>query len=108
VVGGWQELIGRVRDRGGLTDVEAEVQVTSICGNDLNSFSATLAQMQLLWNLIQARPAARRNDPLPPLSISAGEDSLNPVELFADLREVKVSSWSDIDGDSRTPDIGVT
>ena len=100
VVGGWQELVGRVRERGGMTDVEAESAVTRICGNDLNSFSATLAQMQILWNLIQARAEERRHDPLPPLNISAGFDSLQPPDLFANIEEIQVTPWTDIDGDS--------
>lgn len=60
------------------SDVDAAI--SQIFGNDINAFSATVAQIQMLWNLL---PHIRDNMmALPELQIASGHDSLVSSGLF--------------------------
>ena len=85
LVGAWRVLYGHIFDQGGITLEEAEAGLSGICGNDINPFSATLAQMQLLWNIIQTRSGENQARELPALNIASGSDSLESTDKFADL-----------------------
>lgn len=115
LVGAWRSLYGHIFEQGGITAEEAESGLSNICGNDINPFSATLAQMQLLWNIIQTRSRESRPRELPTLNIASGSDSLEPTDEFdaliirgsgkgeargtdvTDFSEVTVTPWITID-----------
>jgi hypothetical protein len=80
LIEGYRTLSDPIR-RGGGTYHDVVAILSRLRGNDLNNFSAILAQMQVLWNVLSYRGDIRR-DGLPVLSISGGFNSLAVRDLF--------------------------
>lgn len=98
LVESYLEFVGK-GIRKGVVDIEQAGEMTAqLCGNDKNFFSGTIAQMQMLWNILNM-PDENPHHRLPKLNISSGFDSLTPTTLYAGLDEMDVTAWSDIDGD---------
>ena len=86
----YQQTIGEDADRGIATFNEALDAIKMIAGNDLNTFSAVLAQIQLLWHLLTFRDELMRDAEFPDIAITNKVDSLvrSQLELsgrFAEL-----------------------
>ena len=80
----WKALIGDAAARGAATWEEALAALDNVRGNDLNSFSATIAQVQLLWHLFGFREQLQR-DGLPEPTITGGHDSLHAPHQGGEL-----------------------
>ncbi len=72
----WKALIGDLAARGAATWEDALATLDAVRGNDLNSFSATIAQLQLLWHLFTFREQLQQHG-LPEPAITGGHDSLH-------------------------------
>lgn len=72
----WKALIGDLAARGAATWEDALATLDAVRGNDLNSFSATIAQLQLLWHLFTFREQLIQHG-LPEPAITGGHDSLH-------------------------------
>jgi N-6 DNA methylase len=77
----YQQVVGEDADRGIATYREALKAIQGIAGNDLNTFSAVLAQIQLLWHLLIFRDDLMREVEFPDLAITSRADSLVRSQL---------------------------
>jgi hypothetical protein len=96
LVEAYLEMVAKLLKKGSIELPEAEEMTGNVCGNDWNSFSGAISQMQMLWNLLNA-PGSSLDRPLPRLSVSSGFDSLEPPSLFSHSDEMDVTPWSDLD-----------
>jgi len=80
LVAALQAKLGNALNLNSATNRDVDAAISQIFGNDINAFSATVAQIQMLWNLL---PHIRANMmALPELQISSGHDSLVSSGLF--------------------------
>lgn len=56
----YREMIGEDIDRGAASYSDALDVITRICGNDLNTFSSVLAQIQILWQILSMRDEIKK------------------------------------------------
>lgn len=97
LVEAYELRIGSLYRRGGLAAEDAIERATQICGNDLNPFSATVAQLQMLWHIMALGDVVRRAG-FPELPISSGFDSLTAQDtIFTDLEGAEQTAWADLD-----------
>lgn len=80
----WKALIGDLAARGAASWEDVLATLDSVRGNDLNSFSATIAQLQLLWHLFTFREQLLQNG-LPEPAITGGHDSLRAPQQTGEL-----------------------
>ena len=88
----YQQAIGEDADRGLASYKDASDVIQSICGNDLNPFSAVLSQIQLLWHLLSFGKDVRVEG-IPAIHIAERANSLVPT----DLRDQTTTRFGDID-----------
>lgn len=88
----WEHLIGQAVDDGSVTVDEMSAVLEKLAGCDLNPFSATLAQVQMLWHLLRFKRQFM-NDGFPEIRIIDRQNSLrgNSVAdhgaLFAEINQ---------------------
>ncbi len=75
LIGAYDIVVGDDAARGIADYASARRVLENLAGNDLNGFSATLAQIQLLWHLMPFREAML-TEGLPPLRITENINSL--------------------------------
>jgi hypothetical protein len=80
----WKALIGDAAARGAATWDDALATLAAVRGNDLNPFSATIAQIQLLWHLFSFREQLQQHG-LPDPCITGGHDSLKAPHDIGEL-----------------------
>ena len=68
----------------------------NVRGNDLNSFSAMVAQIQMLWHLFVFREEIKKRG-FPETRIMGGHNSLHQQQLMEELFEANLSEFSLID-----------
>jgi hypothetical protein len=97
IVEAYELRVGSLFRRGGMAPEDAIERATEICGNDLNPFSATVAQLQMLWH-IMALGNVVRTVGFPELPIASGFDSLTAEDtLFTNLEGAEQTAWADLD-----------
>jgi hypothetical protein len=79
----YQKSIGEDADKGIATYEQVLETLSHVAGNDLNTFSAVLAQIQLLWHILSFRDQIMKSGEFPDLAISEKANSLNVVTLEA-------------------------
>jgi hypothetical protein len=89
----YQEVVGEDADRGIASYKDVVETINSLAGNDLNTFSAVLAQIQLLWHLLIFRDELMQDPEFPDIVITSKADSLTRGQLEASLR----SPFAEID-----------
>jgi type I restriction-modification system DNA methylase subunit len=77
----YQQVVGEDADRGIATYKEALDTIHNVIGNDINTFSAVLAQIQLLWHLLSFRDDLMRDAEFPEITITGRADSVVRSEL---------------------------
>lgn len=77
----YQQAIGEDADRGIASYSDVIATINTLAGNDLNTFSAVLAQIQLLWHLLSFRDELMRDAEFPDIAISHKADSLVRPQL---------------------------
>jgi hypothetical protein len=80
----WKALVGDLAARGAASWEDVLATLDSVRGNDLNSFSATIAQLQLLWHLFSFREQLLQHG-LPEPAITGGHDSLHAPHQTGEL-----------------------
>ena len=80
----WKALIGDAASRGAATWEEVLATLDAVRGNDLNAFSATIAQVQFLWHLFTFREQLQQHG-LPEPAITGGHDSLRAPHQAGEL-----------------------
>ena len=80
----YQTMIGRDVDRGAADYSDVLDAFSRIGGNDLNTFSAVLAQIQLLWQILGMRKAIQSQG-FPDLRVTAKVNSLIERDHFSSL-----------------------
>ena len=71
----YRELVGDDVDRGAAEFADVARTLSNLCGNDLNTFSAVLCQIQLLWHIL-AFKAEIQQQGFPDLPIASKVNSL--------------------------------
>ena len=71
-------------NRGAATWEEALATLANVRGNDLNAFSATIAQLQILWHLFTFREQLQAHG-FPEPTVTGGHDSLHAPQISAGL-----------------------
>lgn len=89
----YQQVVGEDADRGLATYAEVVAGVERLAGNDLNTFSAVLAQIQLLWHILSFRDELLAADDFPDIAIS---DKANSI-VAADATEAPQGRWAELD-----------
>ncbi|HYI41857.1 MAG TPA: N-6 DNA methylase [Allosphingosinicella sp.] len=89
----YQQAIGEDADRGLATFPEVVGVVEGLAGNDLNTFSAVLAQIQLLWHILSFRDELLAAEDFPDIAIS---DKANSI-ISADAAEGAQGRWAELD-----------
>ena len=82
----WKMLVGESADRGAATWDDIQKTLANVRGNDLNSFSATIAQLQLLWHLFAYREQLQKQG-FPEPVVTGGHDSLHAPQQLTELFE---------------------
>lgn len=75
----YQQVVGEDADQGLATYAEAVKALQGINGNDLNTFSAVLAQIQILWHLLSFKDDLLAADEFPDIAISDKANSIASV-----------------------------
>lgn len=89
----YQQAVGEDADRGLATYPQVVAAVERLAGNDLNTFSAVLAQIQLLWHILSFRDELLAADDFPDIAIS---DKANSI-VAADSAEGTQGRWAELD-----------
>jgi SAM-dependent methyltransferase len=89
----YQQVVGEVADRGLASFGEVVAAVERLAGNDLNTFSAVLAQIQLLWHILPFRDALLAAEDFPDIAIS---DKANSI-VTTDATEGQQGRWAELD-----------
>lgn len=89
----YQQAAGDDVDRGLGTFAEAVQAVESLAGNDLNTFSAVLAQIQLLWHILSFREELMAGDDFPDIAVSDKASSI----VTPDSAEALPGRWAELD-----------
>jgi len=93
LVEGYNIGIGRQVARGRYNFEDVCHYLNNIRGNDINVFSSTISQMQIIWNILSFK-ADITTKGFPLLFVSGGHDSLRVQRLFG-----QIDDWADIDTD---------
>ncbi len=89
----YQQAAGEDVDRGIGSYAEAIAAVERLAGNDLNTFSAVLAQIQLLWHILPFRDELLAADDFPDIAISDKASSI----VSHDAEEGLPGRWAELD-----------
>ncbi len=89
----YQQAAGDLVDRGLGTYSQAVDAVERLAGNDLNTFSAVLAQIQLLWHILSFRDELLAAEDFPDIAISDKASSI----VTPDSGEVLLGRWAELD-----------
>jgi SAM-dependent methyltransferase len=89
----YQQVVGEDADRGLATFGDVVGGVERLAGNDLNTFSAVLAQIQLLWHILVFRDDLLAAEDFPDIAIS---DKANSI-VHADASEQVQGRWAELD-----------
>jgi hypothetical protein len=89
----YQQVAGEDVDRGIGTFGEAIAALEKLAGNDLNTFSAVLAQIQLLWHILAFRAELQAADDFPDIAIS---DKANSIVTY-DAEHGLPGRWAELD-----------
>lgn len=89
----YQQVVGDDADRGLATFPEVVAAVERLKGNDLNTFSAVLAQIQLLWHILGFREELLAAEDFPDIAISDKASSI----VAADATEALPGRWAELD-----------
>ena len=89
----YQQAVGEDADRGIASFAEVVAAIERLAGNDLNPFSAVLAQIQLLWHILPFREALLAADDFPDIAIS---DKANSI-VAAETAEEQPGRWAELD-----------
>jgi hypothetical protein len=89
----YQQAAGDDVDRGIGTYAEAVAAVERLAGNDLNTFSAVLAQIQLLWHILIFRDELIAAEDFPDIAISDKASSI----VTPDSEEGLPGRWAELD-----------
>ncbi|HVM60635.1 MAG TPA: N-6 DNA methylase [Verrucomicrobiae bacterium] len=92
----YKVLVGDAAAKGVALYNDVLAELANIRGNDLNAFSAMVAQMQLLWHLFLFRDDIRKRG-FPETSISGGYNSLHHQEQMEGLFDAHLTEFSMID-----------
>ena len=92
----WKAMIGDAASRGAATWDEVLATLAAVRGNDLNPFSATIAQLQLLWHLFAFREQLQAHG-FPEPTVTGGHDSLHAPQIAAGLFTGEMSEFALID-----------
>ena len=88
----FERVAGEPMRKGAVTFEEVSAMLAKINGNDLNPFSATVAQIQMLWHLMPMKERLKK-DGFPAVRISERHDAL----LAPALTDGADSLFSDLD-----------
>ncbi len=77
----YRAMIGNDIDRGAAEYADALDALTRIAGNDLNTFSSVLAQIQLLWQVLGMRKAIEEQG-FPDISVTGKVNSLVKLDQY--------------------------
>jgi len=80
----YRELVGDDVDRGAADFDDVTRVLSNLCGNDLNTFSAVLCQIQLLWHILNFKTEIRQRG-FPDLPIATKVNSLVVPDHFSAL-----------------------
>ena len=80
-------------DRGLASWAEVQAAVENVMGNDLNTFSAVLAQIQLLWHILGFREELLASGDFPDIAVSDKASSI----VSADTAEGAQGRWTELD-----------
>ena len=75
LVEAYDHVFGRAIEKNVVDHQDVLKYLPDLCGNDINPFSASVAQIQMLWHLLQFR--VKLNQEFPELRITAGYNSLH-------------------------------
>lgn len=89
----FQQLEGDAIDQGVGSYARATAAVESLAGNDLNTFSAVLAQIQLLWHILSFRDELMAAEDFPDIAISDKASSI----VTPDAEEGLPGRWAELD-----------
>lgn len=92
----WKTMIGDAAIRGAATWGEVQATLANVRGNDINSFSATIAQLQLLWHLFIFREQLQQQG-FPEPTVTGGHDSLHAPQNAAGLFEGETGEFGLVD-----------
>ncbi len=89
----FQQLEGEAIDQGVGSYPRAVAALESLAGNDLNTFSAVLAQIQLLWHILVFRDELLAAEDFPDIAISEKASSI----VAHDAEEGLPGRWAELD-----------
>jgi hypothetical protein len=89
----YQQAAGDDVDRGIGTYAEAVAALERLAGNDLNTFSAVLAQIQLLWHILTFRDELIAAEDFPDIAIGEKASSI----VSHDAEEGLPGRWAELD-----------
>lgn len=89
----YQQAAGDDVDRGIGSYAQAVAAVERLAGNDLNTFSAVLAQIQLLWHILSFRAELLAAQDFPDIAISDKASSI----VTSDSEEGLPGRWAELD-----------
>ncbi len=89
----FQQLEGEAIDQGVGSYPRAVAALESLAGNDLNTFSAVLAQIQLLWHILVFRDELLAAEDFPDIAISEKASSI----VSHDAEEGLPGRWAELD-----------
>jgi hypothetical protein len=89
----FQQLEGEAIDQGVGSYSRAVAALESLAGNDLNTFSAVLAQIQLLWHILVFRDELLAAEDFPDIAISEKASSI----VSHDAGEELPGRWAELD-----------
>ena len=92
----WKAMIGDAASRGAATWDEALATLANVRGNDLNAFSATIAQLQILWHLFPFREQLQAHG-FPEPTVTGGHDSLHAPQISAGLFAGELNEFALVD-----------
>jgi len=92
----WKAMIGDAANRGAATWAEALATLAAIRGNDINAFSATIAQLQVLWHLFPFREHLQAHG-FPEPTVTGGYDSLHAPQVAAGLFAGEMTEFALVD-----------
>lgn len=72
----YQQVVGEDADQGLATYAEVAAALERLAGNDLNTFSAVLAQIQILWHVLSFKDDLIIADEFPDIAISDKANSI--------------------------------
>lgn len=93
VIERYQQAAGDDVDRGIGSYAQAVAAVERVTGNDLNTFSAVLAQIQLLWHILSFRDELLAADDFPDIAISDKASSI----VAHDAQDGLPGRWAELD-----------